>query len=64
MADKEVHVVDGGGGAGLVLVALLLLALVVGLGLLLMRGGLRLDSNPVNVNIEAPKAPKVPDSGK
>jgi hypothetical protein len=64
MADKEVHVVDGGGGAGMVLVALLLLALVVGIGLLLMRGGLRLDSNPVNVNIEAPKAPKLPDSGK
>jgi hypothetical protein len=63
MADKEVHVVDSGAGAGMLLVALLLLALIVGLGLLLMRGGLRLDSSPVNVNIEAPKAPKPPDTG-
>ena len=61
MADKEVYVTDGGGGAGMLLVVVLLLALAIGLGLLLLRGGLRLDSSPVNVNIEAPK---LPDAGK
>lgn len=64
MADKEVHVIDGGGGAGMLLVVLLLLALAVGLGLLFLRGGLRLDSSSVNVNIEAPKAPEAPAGSK
>jgi hypothetical protein len=57
MADKEVYVTDGGAGAGMLLVAVLLLALAIGLSLLFLRGGLRFDSSPVNVNIDTPKLP-------